>query len=194
MQWTHLKPEQGRLMPWRNGGGTTLELALEPPDATLESGFMWRVSSAEVGVSGPFSAFPGMDRWLLLLEGSGFDLDFGARGQVDLREPLVPVRFSGDWPASAALVDGPSTDLNLMVEARRFRSSVEVLRLWSPRGLPLASATTLLFVARGTVSVPDWDLHLGYRHLLRIEGGSGDLALAPGLAGTTLVVMSLDPA
>lgn len=194
MQWTHLKPAQGRLMSWRNGGGTTLELALEPLDATLASGLHWRVSSAEVGVSGPFSAFPGMDRWLLLLEGAGFDLDFGSRGRVDLTAPLVPIRFSGEWPASATLVDGPSTDLNLMVEARRFRSFVEVLPLRSPRVLPLASATTLLFVARGTVSVPGWDLHLGYRHLLRIEGGSGDLALAPGLAGATLVEMTLDPA
>lgn len=194
MQWTHLKPAQGRLMPWRNGGGTTLEMALEPPGATLESGFLWRVSSAEVGVSGPFSAFPGMDRWLLLLEGAGFDLDFGSRGRVNLAEPLAPIRFSGDWPASATLVDGPSTDLNLMVEARRFRSSVEVLPLRSPRVLPLTSATTLLFVARGTVSVPAWNLHLGYRHLLRVEGGTGGLALAPGLAGATLVAMNLDPA
>lgn len=194
MEWTHLTPAQGRLMPWRNGGGTTLELAVEPEGATLAEGFHWRVSSAEVGSSGPFSPFPGLDRWLLLLEGAGLDLDFGSRGRVALTEPLVPLRFSGDWPAHAALVDGPSRDLNLMVEARRLRSSVEVLQLPAPRALPIAAATTLLFVARGTVSVPALNLHLGYRHLLRIERGSGDLNLAPGLAGATLVRMTLDPA
>jgi len=194
MQCTHLKPSQGRLMPWRNGGGATLELALEPADATLEGGFSWRVSSAEVGSSGPFSPFPGMDRWLMLLEGAGLDLDFGARGRVDLTEPFRPIRFSGDWPAHAALVDGPCRDLNLMVDAGRLKSSVEVLPLTAPRVLPITAATTLLFVARGTVSVPAWGLHLGYRHLLRIEGGSGHLSLAPGLAGTTLVGMTLDPA
>ena len=180
-------------MPWRNGGGSTLELAVEPPGATLDTGFRWRISSAEVGVSGPFSAFPGLDRWLLLLEGAGFTLDFPGRGQVEMTEALVPLRFAGDWPAAATLVGGPCTDFNLMVDPRACRARLEVLRLRAAGVLDLGAATTLVFVARGTVSVPDGGLQLGYRHLLRIEG-PGPLSLVPGLAGATLVRVDLDPA
>ena len=36
MHWTHLKPADGRRTPWKNGGGTTLEWAIEPPGATLQ--------------------------------------------------------------------------------------------------------------------------------------------------------------
>lgn len=192
-RWQHIPPARGRLMPWRNGGGTTLELAVEPPGATVDTGFGWRLSSAEVGVSGPFSAFPGLERWLLLLDGAGLDLDFGPRGGVRLSEPLIPFRFSGDWPASATLLEGPCTDLNLMVDPRAWRARVEVLHLDRPERLAVPAALSLLLVAKGTLSVPAWDLHLGYRHLLRLEGGPGQLVVAPGLAGASLVRMDLDP-
>ncbi len=192
MDWTHLRPSAGRLMAWKNGGGRTLELAVEPPGATLETGFQWRVSSAEVGVSGPFSAFPGLERWLLLLEGGGFEIDFGTHGRVRLDAPLRPIRFPGDWPATATLLDGPSTDLNLMID-RTLRAGVEILRLSASGHLALRSATTLLYVAQGTASVPALGLELGWRHLLRIDGAGGELCVAPGLCGAVLVRMDLDP-
>jgi environmental stress-induced protein Ves len=193
MDWTHLKPSEGRLMPWKNGGGTTLELAADPPGATLETGFRWRLSSAVVAASGPFSAFPGLERWLLLLEGAGMDLDFGHRGRMALPEPLRPLRFSGDWPAVATLLDGPCTDLNLMVDPRTCRSGMEVVHLGASQTIRLSEATTLLFVAQGAVAVPALNLQLGSRHLLRLDGGAGDLALAPGLGGAALVRMDLIP-
>jgi len=180
-------------MPWKNGGGTTLELAVDPPGAILETGFRWRLSSADVAASGPFSAFPGLERWLLLLGGAGFDIDFGPHGRAELTEPFLPIHFPGDWPAVATLVGGPSRDFNLMVDPRRCRARLETLRLEASLALPLRAATTLLFVARGTVSVPAWNLHLGHRHLLRVERGHGALSVAPGLAGAVLVRMDLDP-
>jgi environmental stress-induced protein Ves len=191
MEWTHLKPADGRRMPWKNGGGLTLELAVEPPGATLATGFHWRLSSAEVDSSGPFSPFPGLERWLLLLEGAGFDLDFGEHGQVGLRDPLVPCPFPGDWPAGATLVAGPCLDLNLMVDPRSCRAELRVIPLVAPRRLPLAAPTTLLCVARGTLVVADWGLHLGRRHTLRVEAGQGALQLVPGYGGAMLVVIEL---
>ena len=45
-----------RLMPWKNGLGVTREMAVFPSGANLERGdFLWRLSSADVGTSGPFS-------------------------------------------------------------------------------------------------------------------------------------------
>ena len=179
-------------MPWKNGGGTTLELAVDPPGATLETGFRWRLSSAEVAVSGPFSPFPGLERWLFLLEGEGFDLDFGPRGQARLTEPLALLRFSGDWPATATLVDGPCTDFNLMVDPRCCQARVESFRLASPRTVSCpAGASLLVFVAGGTVYIPEVDLHLGRRHLLRMDEAPGDLQLVPGYGGAALVVVEI---
>ena len=194
MRWTHLKPADARRMPWRNGLGATLELALEPPGATLEGGFQWRLSTAEVGASGPFSAFPGLERWLLLLDGAGFSLDFGPRGCVELTEPLVPIRFPGDWPAVANLVDGPSTDLGLIVDPRSCRAQVESRACSSQGRLDLPAGTSLLFVARGTLCVPSWGLHLGQGHLLRVDGDGGALQLVPGYGGAWLVSAVLEGA
>lgn len=191
--WRRHLPADAPRMPWKNGGGTTVEWAVEPPGATLASGFQWRLSSAEVASSGLFSRFPGCDRWLLLVEGAGMILDFEARGRVALTEPLVPLRFSGDWPAAATLVEGPCTDFNLMVDARSWRAELAVLNLPAARRLTLGPATTLLFVVKGTLSIPAWHLHLGPRHLLRIDQGAGDLAVAPGVAGATLIQIDLVP-
>ena len=191
MRWTRLTPREARRMPWKNGGGTTLELAVEPAGATLETGFAWRLSSAEVATSGPFSTFPGIDRTLLLLSGDGFRLDFGGRGAVTLDRPLEPVRFSGEWPAEATLLGGPCVDFNLMADPARCRARLEVLRLDGSRRLALDAAAVLVFVARGGVSIPALDLHLGQGHLLRVDGGASDLDVVPGYGGAALVVVRI---
>lgn len=191
MAWRRIRPSEGRLVPWKNGGGTTLELAMEPPEGSLATGFRWRLSSAEVAASGPFSSFSGLERWLWLLDGPGFDIDFGPRGRVDLHVPLAPLRFLGDWPAEATLLDGPSVDLNLMVDPGTYRVATETLHLEASRALVPVGATTLLFVARGTVAAPGLGLHLGRGHLLRLEGESCALPLAPGLGGASLIRIDL---
>src|SRR3546814_16047971 len=57
------------LQPWKNGSGVTSELAIDPPGATAEN-FRWRISLARIAQDGPFSAFPGITRWITLNERS----------------------------------------------------------------------------------------------------------------------------
>ena len=64
-------------VPWKNGGGSTRELACWPPGAGMDS-FAWRVSVATIARPGPFSAFPGVDRQIMLLEGDGVRLQAAA--------------------------------------------------------------------------------------------------------------------
>ncbi len=59
--------------PWKNGGGTTREIAVRPPGAGMDA-FAWRVSVADIVADGPFSAFPGIDRQIALLDGAGVHL------------------------------------------------------------------------------------------------------------------------
>ena len=101
------------LQPWKNGGGVTSELAVSPAGATAET-FRWRVSLARIDGDGPFSAFPGITRWITLIEGGGFTLDFADGGRLDVAAPFVPHKFDGGLAAHCRLKGGPSRDLNVM--------------------------------------------------------------------------------
>ena len=120
-----LGPDDFRAMPWRNGLGTTLEMARED-DA--DGAMLWRVSAADVVEAGAFSLLMGIDRILTLIEGPGFDLDFSGHGRVAPVQPLQPVRLSGDWATRAEAVRGPSRDLNVMVARGKATATVHVRR------------------------------------------------------------------
>jgi environmental stress-induced protein Ves len=132
-------------MPWRNGLGTTTELARE--DA--ETGFLWRVSRADVSADGPFSNFPGIDRVLFLLSGNGLKLAFAGREAV-LNAPYACAEFAGDEPVFCTLLDGPCRDFNIMVDRARARAKIAIAH--SPFSAH-AAARTLLHVLQG-----DWVL------------------------------------
>jgi hypothetical protein len=97
-------------VPWKNGGGVTRELLAWPGDGD------WRVriSVAEIEADGPFSSFPGVDRWFAVLAGGGVALTIAGREQVR-RAGDPPLAFSGDAPVGCRLLQGPSRDLNLML-------------------------------------------------------------------------------
>lgn len=52
----HFELGQLPVSPWRNGGGATREVARHPQGAAAD-GFEWRVSVADIGADGPFSAY-----------------------------------------------------------------------------------------------------------------------------------------
>jgi uncharacterized protein len=105
--------------PWKNGGGSTTEIAVGPAGASLEA-FDWRVSMARVASDGPFSDFPGIDRTLAVVKGDGLVLTIGDNAPVTLSDGADPVRFSGDTPTSARLTAGEIVDLNVMTRRGRF--------------------------------------------------------------------------
>jgi environmental stress-induced protein Ves len=112
--------------PWKNGAGLTREIAFGGPSA---AGFDWRISVAEVAHDAPFSAFPGIDRCITLLQGAGMRLR-ADDGHLDhtLSTPLAPFRFSGEVPLTATLLGGACSDFNVMTRRGRWRSEVDVLR------------------------------------------------------------------
>jgi environmental stress-induced protein Ves len=111
-------------MPWKNGGGETVEIAVFPPDASVED-FDWRISMATVASNGPFSVFSGVDRTLSILDGNGMSLSIDRSAPIVLNETSEPLSFAADVPVDAVLVDGPITDLNVMTRRGRFSHRVE---------------------------------------------------------------------
>lgn len=113
----HVPATSHRRTRWKNGGGWTTELAIEPASADLNGDFDWRVSIADIEQDGPFSLFPGVERDLFLLEGAGMILDIDDT-EVCLDQPLQGVHFVGEARVDCRLIDGPTRDFNVMVRAR----------------------------------------------------------------------------
>lgn len=96
---------------WKNGGGSTRELYAWPTAA----GWQLRISVAEITQDGPFSPFPGVERWFAVLEGAGVVLAWPADSQRRLTPRDAAVHFAGDPAPTCRLLDGPTHDLNLML-------------------------------------------------------------------------------
>lgn len=141
-----LHPREYRRTRWKNDGGWTTEIASEPmPDPA--QGFRWRVSIADIESDGPFSAFPGIERDLLLLAGTGIELDINDAAPMRLDQRFQRVHFAGEDAVGCRLLAGPTRDFNVM--ARRGVVSAEV------HARPL-NGTMLVFVEPGDT----WLIHV----------------------------------
>lgn len=170
-----LGPADYRRMPWKNGGGETVELAIDPPGATLTD-FDWRISSATVAIGGPFSAFPGVDRSLAVIDGGALLLhvapvDEGAGPlSVRLTPADPPFVFAGEQAVTAELADpdaGPLTDFNVMTRRGRWAHRLQCLHVQGRAELAPEGELLVLYCAGGSV---------------RCRGGGASLALAAGEA------------
>lgn len=170
-----------RVMPWKDGGGVTTELAIDPPGATVQGPFRWRLSMARVERSGPFSRFPGMDRSLLLVEGEGLDLSLEGRTPVRLQPGGLIARFPGEAQASGHLPGGPVLDFNVISDRGTVAHRLARIILGKE---PLAlepGALCLLYVLSGALQVERWG-RLDARELLRADGEAALRLRAEGQA------------
>jgi len=148
-----LDADQYLVIPWKNGLGSTREIALWPPGTDLSGDFLWRVSLADVIADCEFSRFPGYDRTIVLVGGKGMELNFD---QTSARARLIVTgasrRFSGDWLTHCRLLDGPVRDFNVMSARNRVEHRCELVTrevvefIWEP-----AVETLLCFCIRGAL-------------------------------------------
>ena len=114
-----LSPADYRRTRWKNDGGWTTELARAGGDD-----FRWRISIAEIESDGPFSAFPGVERDLVLLDGSGIELDIDDAPTRRIVRRFERVRFAGEASVQCRLVAGPTRDCNVMARRDAVRAEV----------------------------------------------------------------------
>lgn len=152
---------------WRNDGGWTREIARSGDETDWD----WRLSLAEVETDGPFSTFAGIEREIVLLSGAGMAFDFADGEQVELTPQTPQLRFAGERELRSRLIDGVTTDFNLM-----WRRDCLEADLWLR---PLVGSSTL-FVEPGET----WALHVsvGRVHLqdANAELGQGDSVILYG--------------
>ncbi len=138
--------------PWKNGGGSTREIVCWPQGAGMDS-FGWRVSVATIAQAGPFSAFAGIDRQIMLLDGDGVRLHSAQAGlEHALTERWQPFAFSGDMALDCDLLGGPSSDFNVMTRRGQWSARLEQLGGQAEAGL---SAAGLCMVLQGSWKCAD---------------------------------------
>ncbi len=148
-------------MPWKNGKGETVEIAVSPPGATVDN-FDWRISMATVAEDGPFSVFDGIDRTLSVLSGKGITLSVAGHAPTTLRRETPPYGFPADRETHATLVSDPITDLNVMTRRGAFthaveRIVIENLTLQPSSRMRFVLTLSDLTVAQERVRLQPWD-------------------------------------
>jgi uncharacterized protein len=147
-----------RSVPWKNGMGRTRELAVHPSQAGMDD-FIWRVSVADVDNASPFSAFPGVDRYIALLQGAGFTMTLDDGRVHALTTLFAPLAFPGEAGVAVDLAGGPTRDFNLMI--RRDRARGELVVWEGPCRQVVDDAVALIYCAQGHVDTPEGRLQAG---------------------------------
>jgi len=185
-----IAPNRYQRSRWRNGLGWTTELALAPR-ADVAGEFDWRISIAEIDSDCEFSAFPGIDRSLMLIEGDGIELSGEAFATQTLRARGQVARFPGEQAPHCRVIGAPSRDFNAMTRRDAYRHELWLRPLVGTMML-FAEARTIwfLYVLNGRVQVAQGEelerLASGDSALVRFGpaeqsrcmlSGSGELAL-----------------
>ena len=178
-----------RAMPWRNGLGTTTEIAVEPG---ADGRFHWRLSIADVAQSGPFSSFDGYDRTIAVVAGAGMRLAVDGRPTVLIDQGSAPHDFPGDAATDCRLIDGPIRDFNLIVDRATARG--RVVGLSATSSITLDGGTALLHALKGGFTldagafgacmVPEGDT-------LRLDGLTGTVSISGPDDGRALLATIL---
>ncbi len=135
---TYTITRRQNLTATRWSGGTTTQLAIWPADGDYASRrFSWRVSSAVVeDEESTFTSLPGVERTLMILEGS---LQLEHEGHYStVLEQFDQDNFSGSWTTHSR---GRVTDFNLMVSSGEGRVQVTEVPAGGMLTVALQSAT-----------------------------------------------------
>jgi environmental stress-induced protein Ves len=136
-------------VPWRNGGGVTREVV--SGGGSGPQGFDWRISIAEVGQAGPFSAYPGVGRIITLVDGEGMDLLIdGVEHVLGLHEPLS---FDGASRTECTRLRGAVRDLNVMTRSDRLSATVAIRDLSQTRPIAIDGSQVLVLLTGSAVVV-----------------------------------------
>ena len=187
MRITAIPPQSQTPLRWRNGLGSTREIARVGP----EDDFLWRASVARIDASGPFSAFPAHQRWTCLLDGGPLNLVFAGGRRLPLEPRMRAITYPGH-PAPMGVLDGQFA-IVFNVMAARSGITVQVL----PRPLvgsmllfDQAHTDWLIYLVSGqaTLRLGEQRHWLGEQHALLLEGeGSSGRAVLEGGGEVVLV-------
>ncbi|MBR1150934.1 HutD family protein [Bradyrhizobium sp. JYMT SZCCT0428] len=169
IQLTALDPAGYRHMPWKNGGGVTIDIAVSMlPGFAAGSweGIIWRFSRTAIVTPGAFSDLSGYDRQLVLVSGEGLVLGTPV-GEIDVRQPFRPVRFTGETSIVSRLEAGPVEVVNLIGD--RSRVAIDLCCLLD--GAIHACPAGIHIVYACELTINDKAREIAAGHAVRIDAG-----------------------
>lgn len=146
-----LPADQRKALPWKNGKGQAHEVAISPPGSDFSSlKFSWRLSIATVAEAGPFSNFPGYDRWITPLEEKSLLLRIGKQEERIIRRGQA-LHFSGDEKTEAEIPNGPLLDLSFIYRREDFSAKMSLLAIGEkPKSFSIADGSLILLAVTGS--------------------------------------------
>ena len=117
-----IEPAQFKVVPWKNGKGETIEMAINA-GGTLDH-FDWRLSMASVVDDGVFSDFSGYTRNLILIAGDGIDLQHNESKIDKLIHLLDYATFDGGSKTMANLHGSAITDFNIITRTSNMDAKI----------------------------------------------------------------------
>ncbi len=184
-----LDPASYRRVPWKNGRGITVDITGVFPmesEAASWSGMTWRLGRTRIERPGPFSDLSGIDRILAVIEGCGLRLKPTGAPAIDVREPMRPVRFPGEWVIDSELQAGPVGVLNLMAD--RARADIDLTFMAGAGSMSVHADTVVIYAPVGSAEVvlngeafslpADGALRIDGMSSMLVDVRSGDVAVA----------------
>lgn len=149
----HFKSKDYLTQPWKNGQGQTLELAKDD-----ETPWRWRLSSAGLEGTMPFSLFPEYDRVVMLLSGGPLVLKHSTGKQRKL-QPLAPYAFSGNLETTSE-IQNPGRDFNLFLLKGTAKAAIYPTYLSQDEELqfPIIAKEHFLYCVEGKVKLQERNL------------------------------------
>lgn len=179
---TRLNPDGYRRLPWKNGGGTLIDIAdayrTDAPRAW--DSLLWKFGRTAITEPGPFSHLPGLARMQMVIRGEGLILASEDQ-EFDERRAFTPVRFSGELAIVTRLEAGPVEVVNLMASTA---FAIDLVALTEPSGLTLAAGAHVIYAAAGEslVEIDGAAYPLRDDHALQLDSTSpAQLSLVSGL-------------
>lgn len=179
---TIIPPADFKTVPWKNGKGVTIELAISE-GGTLDD-FNWRISIATVASDGEFSNFSGLTRNLVLIEGNGLRLDHeapdGSKAKDTLNHLLDMAHFDGGAKTFGTLTKGPIKDFNIMVKTDKYRLVTDTYQTELTADIP-DSDLCFVYGLQGDIILKGAEgktkAILEQGHLLRLDSPTNDLTV-----------------
>lgn len=165
-----IKQEHYQRLKWKNGLGRTEQIDIFPEDSLFhESRFTWRMSTAPVTESGPFSLFPGYQRLFIVIEGPGINLYHEKNNQNLIA--FTPYHFAGDLKTRGDLINGSIQDFNFIYRPDLVSIHYEIIKMnhQEPLSWVTKEEFNFLFVAQGSLQSSNFTIKK--RETLKIKQG-----------------------
>ena len=184
---TALDPSGYRRTPWKNGNGVAIDIAGASRFGSKPggwSGTLWRFGRTTIETAAPFSDLTGFDRLQMVIAGRGLVLQTPT-GEIDVREPFVPVRFEGETAILSRLEAGPVEVVNLIADRSYAAIDLALLPSKSPRHLGRGIHVFYAALEACALRCEGARYELAAGHALRVDCDSA--VVIEGLVGCSLV-------